>query len=739
VFAHTPHDPIAQIVLSSTYADDTTGFVLTNGRLLRSEDAMTTFVDVVDGINSGVPTWLAITPVDANVVYVASSSGEIFRSDDAGRSFPIRRTVDELGVPLVRIAVASDDADVVIATDDNGTAFRSEDAGINWSEVDELDSVTDVTADSGGAGRFYAGTTTGTALVSADNGRTWDESTGGSSASITSIADSVERPSIAVIGDASGGVFASLNGGASFDPLPAFGLPATPVLDVTIAASDGASLPIVWVTSNDGPYRSTDLGATFDPVHDDLTVDAEAGEQALPGFATLAAGPTDGTDTSPLFLAGFDGVFALESATNRWVRVETLADAITGLAVSPTFGVDRTVAVATYVKGAYLSTDGGSTFEQANAGLDQDVGRSNTVLPVNRLQNIVFSPDFADDHTIYSSTATHFVFSEDAGASWQSVTVAAAGTEGPTAQHFVIGVGRTIIGTAVMAGSRQGLVYRSDRRGTENSWTALADLGGPVRSIVLSPDFATAPVAFVSTNAGVFRTINGASFEPVNAPVRDAILSISPDFAQDGTIFAGSSEGLAVSRDGGDTWEPVSVVFAPTTVEAIGLSSTFAADGIMLVSVRGEGLFRSANSGLTFEPIIDDPIPASLVIADFDRLPTSNPIQFADDGTVFAYADSTVVVSTDGGTSWDRSPLPSFTSFVPSPLAAVQPETTDLGGIGDPAPADAVPGVDDPESPSVATTLDAADTKRDRKIWLIAAVAAGVSLAGLVVTTRVRR
>jgi hypothetical protein len=57
--AHTPHDPIEQLLLSPNFADDATGFLVSDGRVLRSDDGLETFVEVVDGLNSGAPTWLA--------------------------------------------------------------------------------------------------------------------------------------------------------------------------------------------------------------------------------------------------------------------------------------------------------------------------------------------------------------------------------------------------------------------------------------------------------------------------------------------------------------------------------------------------------------------------------------------------------------------------------------------------------------------------------------------------------
>ncbi|MEZ5167577.1 MAG: hypothetical protein R2695_14190 [Acidimicrobiales bacterium] len=71
-----------------------------------------------------------------------------------------------------------------------------------------------------------------------------------------------------------------------------------------------------------------------------------------------------------VFLAGFDGLFLAASDRESWWSIETLADYVSGLSVSPDFVHDRSVVLATYVKGAFVSTDGGDSWALANNGLE---------------------------------------------------------------------------------------------------------------------------------------------------------------------------------------------------------------------------------------------------------------------------------------------------------------------------------------------------------------------------------
>ena len=84
-------------------------------------------------------------------------------------------------------------------------------------------------------------------------------------------------------------------------------------------------------------------------------------------------------------------------------------------------------------------------------------------------------------------------------------------------------------------------------------------------------------------------------------------------------------------------------------------------DRTVLVSTREGGLLRSTDGGVSFLPVGTELIDANHLVADFSN-PMSAPIQFspsfATDRTVYAYAQTDVVRSTDGGESWKILRLP---------------------------------------------------------------------------------
>jgi hypothetical protein len=102
-------------------------------------------------------------------------------------------------------------------------------------------------------------------------------------------------------------------------------------------------------------------------------------------------------------------------------------------------------------------------------------------------------------------------------------------------------------------------------------------------------------------------------------------------------------------------------------VEALAVSPDYARDHTLLVSVGGEGLYRSTDGGTSFTTVGTDLIAANHDVADYTN-PSGAPIQFspayASDRTIFAYGGQNVYRSEDRGDSWTVLDVPSATEFL---------------------------------------------------------------------------
>jgi photosystem II stability/assembly factor-like uncharacterized protein len=229
----------------------------------------------------------------------------------------------------------------------------------------------------------------------------------------------------------------------------------------------------------------------------------------------------------------------------------------------------------------------------------------------------------------------------------------------------------------VFAATRQGEVFRSEGAGEPGTWTRVGGFkaGERVRSLVVSPDYVNDHVLYAGTVAGVYITTDGGGTWDAAGP-REAAqphgreatpgvqVAISPTYGADSTAFAGTNSGLFVTRDAGRMWTEITAapLAASSTIEGVAVSPSYQRDRTVLVSTRELGLVRSTDAGASFHRVGVELFDANRIVADFSN-PTSAPIQFsptfATDKTIFAYAQTDVVRSTDGGQSWEILRLPS--------------------------------------------------------------------------------
>jgi photosystem II stability/assembly factor-like uncharacterized protein len=174
----------------------------------------------------------------------------------------------------------------------------------------------------------------------------------------------------------------------------------------------------------------------------------------------------------------------------------------------------------------------------------------------------------------------------------------------------------------------------------------------PVAAVALSPTFASDGIVIAGTAGGVLRSIDRGGTWEFRAfgspPPFVSALAFSPNFERDGLIFAGTLEdGVFVSRDRGSSWHAWNFGLLDLNVLALAISPAFAEDETIFVAVES-GVFRSGNGGLAWRETpfdIDDAPVLSLAISPhFDR-----------DGVLYAGTeDRGLFKSEDAGETWRR-------------------------------------------------------------------------------------
>lgn len=281
-------------------------------------------------------------------------------------------------------------------------------------------------------------------------------------------------------------------------------------------------------------------------------------------------------------------------------------DVVYALATSPAFDRDG-LCFAARASGLYRSTDGGATWQSAYDSLKLDGALATPAVAI--------SPDFASDHTVFAGVAGAILRSHDAGRTWY---VSMLPTPPPVVSCLATSPAYLHDGV-IFAGTMEDGVFRSSDRGS--LWVrwnfGLLDLH--VLALALSPDFAQDETLFVGTESGIFRSTNGGRawrevpFPTELAPVLS--LAISPAFGQDGLILAGTDEhGLHVSRDRGKTWTRLGAGVLEGSVNAVLLAADFPATPLAL-AVTSEGVFTSADGGASWRELAVDAPAGEAVVA----------------------------------------------------------------------------------------------------------------------------
>lgn len=708
--AHAPHDDVKGIVYSPDFEESGVAMAIVRGRLMRSVDRGVTWSEVVNGLGGEVQQLanLAVAPTDPSIVYATSTRNELLRSDDGGWSW--RTLPATYGVAPASIVIAPVDAETVFTFGHASPVLaRSTDGGESWARP-QLDgaAIPVVDATTLPDGRIVVTDRDGWISSSEDAGETWvGVGNVGASSGIRRLAAAPVGRATLFASTGTGELFRSEDGGETFAKVGE-GLPEEAISSVAISATF-ADDDSMWVVSRDsGPFRSFDRGASFERVFDGLTRSRQADDLDQAHFRTIAVAP-DGSGEA--LVAGFDGIFRFDPDAGRWAAIETLSGYIAGLDVSPTYADDETLIVMSYVRGAFVSRNGGADWALANDGLTVEaIGEGNRFAPLRRLHNVHFSPQFAEDQTIWGANWVRVIRSRDGGMSWEEIPVGEPPEESPLRQFILAPSPEYAQDRTVFVGTRQGEVFRSMSEGDPDSWELLSTVPNRIRSIAVSPSLSSDGTLFVGTTTGVLRSVDGGVSwadtgvgNEAEAQGRETDfgiqVAVSPAFAADGLVLAATDSGLFRSDDAGITWEEVTAgaLDGDHLIEALAFSPAFANDGLVLVSVRGLGLVRSTDGGASFAATGASLSDENLIIADFAN-PTSSPIQFsptyATDGTIFAYAQQELLRSTNAGEDWSIVPLPSeeevlssLSPFEPagddSPLAQEPTRSDDGGAVPD--------------------------------------------------------
>ena len=472
-------------------------------------------------------------------------------------------------------------------------------------------------------------------------------------------------------------LYRSEDGGQSW-MLLGTGLPGRPVGDLAISPEfeeDGTLLAGLWDFGfGGGLYRSRDGGDTWHPTTQGLT-DLEV--------LQVTFSPTFTRDET-VFLTTIDhGLFRSSDGGDTWTSLAAgyTADKydrdVVHLTVSPTFADDQLVIISKYHllrstdsgkrwedtgvpsglvafspdfandelilnSGRWRSTDGGETWGPAAVGREP-----------GQALDILFSPAFADDKTVYlllqpeSGTSLSLQRSADAGRSWDSL-LGGLPSDLEIAWATILPSGELFL----TARNGQGLTVAAEELEWGRPPVDITQI--ELQAMAIAPE---GTIYLANSSAGVFKsTEGGLSWVETDFPARaDEVLRPAQlAIADDGTLFATAGPVIARSTDGGGTWIYLDGLPPGFEIASLAVSPNFAQDAIVVIGgdYRDNQILRSADGGESWESVFDGAATDIEYASDISALAYSP--DFASDGTLYAWLqEGGLLRSSDGGLNWD--------------------------------------------------------------------------------------
>lgn len=668
-YAHRPHDVVTQVVLSKNYQENQTLFIFVRLNLFKSIDGGKSWQRIVNGLdNQGKFKQLSASNQNEKIIYLSSYLDGVYKTEDAGNSwFKVNNGLGSLKVSELKVAPDFDK--FVLVADNNNNLYKTEDGGNNWQKIFTANESISNIFIAKNQSKIIIGDAQGNLYISNDQGKNWQTLTflnSQDSGSINAIAMANSDLNNFWIGTEKKGIFETKNNGELFTQI-SNGLSDLNITDLLI--DSGNKLYIS--TYSEGFFFSNDGGKTWLKQSDGLTKDHQADDLKQPHFNVLAkSGET-------IFLGGFDGLFKSINSGKNWQALETLSlGTVVALDISSDYANDQTLAIVTYVGNFYLTKDGGKTWNHYNKGLEIPRLINKIDLEAQhprRFFDVVFSPNYGQDKTIFSSILWSKVLrSNNQAESWQVIQLPkdVRGIKIAVSPNF--NLDKTVYVT-----SQHGVIFKSTDGGANFSTLNKIDkvFGNDPPSLVISPNFSTDQTLYISTQKGIYKTIDGGknwasvTFKTELENKHNFQLAISPNYAEDQTLIIGTNKGLFLTKNVGNKWQnlPIAELGKNAYIETVAISPNYQKDQTIIASVRGKGLYKSTDAGQTFKAIGDRSAPLrdrTLPYSRMHEVPSAGiPIKFspayATDNTIYSFGSATTEVfkSTDGGNTWKVLPV----------------------------------------------------------------------------------
>jgi len=387
------------------------------------------------------------------ILYASTDGKGVFKSTDFGANwvpvFPSSGSYPGLNT----VAADPNNANIVFAGTVSGKVYRSTDGGATWEAFTCSPGynrgIVQLAVHRQNSRTVYAGGYAGFA-VSTDSGEHWTHSNSGLSGHyIRSLVADDRDPLTFYAGTRNDGLWKTTDGGASWSPITQ-NLPANDAHTLLQIPNSDVLFASMWGV---GLYKSTDRGDTW----------VRVGEADFGIYVSGLAVSPDGSN-----LYALDRGFHVSTDQGvTWAKKGTGLPTSAGgfLAIDP---VDsRIIYAGYYEKGLFKTTDGGETWTE--------IGNFQTV----RIRTMLVDP--WDENVVYVGTDGYLARSTDKGVTWSTSYL--TGLHHGSIQVLAKGPAKT-----VLAGTWQGGIFASRDRG--ETWSEVkprVPSGAPMLALAFAP------------------------------------------------------------------------------------------------------------------------------------------------------------------------------------------------------------------------------------------------------------
>ena len=405
------------------------------------------------------------------------------------------------------------------------------------------------------------------------------------------------------------------------------------IRDIAIAPDCEQSELIFVALAEAGLQRSSDGGTIWEPplLRSHIT-EVEVGELKEGKRLIVAAGTKS-------------VVHSMDGGDN-WETLGSLSSVVTALALPS--GATERMFVAVGTNEAVLIKNGDRAWTSA-------------AVP-SPVHCIKFSPDFANDQTIWIGTFGHGLFvSRNAGKSFEPTV----GESPPLINDIVVAPTWPQCQDIFVATPRDGV--HATRDGAE-TWSKLNlpiaetyQTDNHFQCLAIASNYPAESTVYCGCYEGLYCSNDGGEhwFETILNPTRiGRKVAVSPEYEEDGTVFmSGYGNPILATRDRGDSWETLSRSVRMMSPYSLATSPTYAKDKLVLLGT-GNGIRRSTDGGRHWDAVPLTPVSPSKLIGSFEVRQINFSPDFASDNSCFAVTAAGFYVSKDAGQTWSGKAVP---------------------------------------------------------------------------------